>query len=110
MALCYSLLGGFGEQRDQNLEVDAILGAAEDLLGFKPKAHVQEQVPVGTDEVREQQLVFDLVHGVGQEEPPATAGGREQFGRKPGDVEKGIEPSQVADGIAADNEIPWAVG
>src|SRR2546426_7469076 len=78
------------KQRDQNLEVDAVLGAAEDLLGFKPKAHVQKQVPVGTDEVRQQQLIFDLIHGVGQEELPATAGGCEQLGRKPGDVEKGI--------------------
>ena len=41
------------KQGDQNLEVDAVLGAAKDLLVLKPVAHVQEQVPVGTDEVSE---------------------------------------------------------
>src|SRR5919197_2820940 len=49
---------GLSEERHEYLEVNPLLCAGEDLLGFKPVADVAEQVMVGTDDPGEKESLL----------------------------------------------------
>ena len=70
---------------------------------------VQEKIAVGTNDVRQQQLILNFVHGIRQQEPSPTARSRKKFSGEPGNIKKGVEPAEVADRVAENDEIPRAI-
>src|SRR5581483_9955279 len=91
------------EQRDERLHRRAALLAGQPLLALEPD--IAEEVPVGPDQPRRLEPLLVAEDRVRQQEPSAGLERLREPVREPGDVVERVEPAEVVDGLADDDEV-----